>query len=82
VGKGIKFFNNISVAEFLIEASEISVGDKLLITGPTTGAVFVELDEIRYELKPVQTAGKGQHISIKVPSKVRPNDKLYKLEKK
>lgn len=82
VGKGIKYFNNIGVAEFLIEASEISVGDKLLITGPTTGAVFVELDEMRYDLNPVQTAHKGQHISFKVPSKVRPSDKLYKLEKK
>ena len=82
VGKGIKYFSNIGVAEFLIEASEISVGDKLLITGPTTGAVFIDLDEIRYDLKPVQTAHKGQHISIKVPGKVRPSDKLYKLEKK
>jgi len=82
VGKGIKYFSNIGVAEFLIEASEITVGDKLLITGPTTGAVFIDLDEIRYDLKHVQTAHKGQHISIKVPSKVRPSDKLYKLEKK
>jgi len=82
VGKGIKYFSNIGVAEVLIEASEISVGDKLLITGPTTGAVFIDLDEIRYDLKPVQTAHKGEHISIKVPSKVRPSDKLYKLEKK
>jgi len=82
VGKGIKYFSNIGVAEFLIEASEISVGDKLLITGPTTGAIFIDLDEIRYDLKPVQTAHKGEHISIKVPSKVRPSDKLYKLEKK
>ncbi len=80
VGKGIKYFSNIGVAEFLIEASEISVGDKLLITGPTTGAIFIDLDEIRYDLKPVQTAHKGEHISIKVPSKVRPSDKLYKLE--
>ncbi len=82
VGKGIKYFSNIGVAEFLIEAAEISVGDKLLITGPTTGAIFIDLDEIRYDLKPVQTAHKGEHISIKVPSKVRPSDKLYKLEKK
>ena len=82
VGKGIKYFSNIGVAEFLIEASEISVGDRLLITGPTTGAIFIDLDEIRYDLNSVQTAHKGEHISIKVPSKVRPSDKLYKLEKK
>ena len=81
-GKGIKYFSNIGVAEFLIEATEISVGDKLLITGPTTGVIYIDLEEIRYDLKPVQTAQKGQHVSIKVPSKVRPSDKLYVLKKR
>lgn len=82
VGKGIKYFSNIGVAEFLVEASELEVGDKLLITGPTTGAVLFTLDEIRYNLKPVEKAEKGQRISFKVPEKMRPNDKLYKLVKK
>ena len=79
VGKGIKYFSNIGVAEFLIEAAEISVGDKLLVTGPTTGVMFLTLEEIRYDLKPVKTAHKGQYVSIKVSGKVRPSDKLYKL---
>ena len=79
VGKGIKFFSNIGVAEFLVEAAEMKVGDKLLITGPTTGAVFLTLDEARVDLKPVDAVRKGQHVSFKVPEKVRPNDKLYKL---
>lgn len=82
VGKGIKYFSNIGVAEFLIEAAEISVGDKLLVTGPTTGVMFLTLEEIRYDLKPVKTAYKGQYVSIKVSGKVRPSDKLYKLESK
>ena len=79
VGKGIKFFSNIGVAEFLVEAAEMKVGDKLLITGPTTGAVFFTLDEARVDLKPVDVVKKGQHVSFKVPEKVRPSDKLYKL---
>lgn len=79
VGKGIKFFSQIGVAEFLIEAAEVKVGDKLLITGPTTGAVFLTLDEARVDLKPVDVVKKGQHVSFKVPDKVRPSDKLYKL---
>ena len=78
VGKGIKYFNNIGVAEFLVEAAEVSVGDKLLITGPTTGAVFMTLDEARVDLKPVDTIHKGEHFSMKM-EKMRPNDKLYKL---
>ena len=78
VGKGIRYFSNIGVAEFLVEAAEVSVGDKLLITGPTTGAEFVTLDEARVDLKPVQTVKKGQHFSMK-SVKIRPSDKLYKL---
>ena len=78
VGKGIKYFSNIGVAEFQVEAAELSVGDKLLITGPTTGAVFATLDEARVDLKPVQTVQKGERFSMKL-DKIRPSDKLYKL---
>lgn len=79
VGKGMKFFSNIGVAEFLVEASTMKVGDKLLITGPTTGAVYLTLDEARVDLKPVEEVGKGERVSFKVPEKIRPSDKLYKL---
>lgn len=79
VGKGVKYFSKIGVAEFLLEAGSIDKGDKLLITGPTTGALFVEASEIRFDLRPVEHAEKGQRISIAVSEKVRPSDKLYKL---
>ena len=80
VGKGMKYFSKLGVAEFAIEASEISVGDKLLITGPTTGVMYLDATEIRYDLKPVDTAKQGWRVSIPVPDKVRPSDKLFKLE--
>ena len=79
VGKGIRYFSNIGVAEFLVEAAEMKVGDKLLITGPTTGALFLTLDEARVDLKPVDVVKKGQRVSFIVPEKIRPSDKLYKL---
>ena len=79
VGKGIRYFSNIGVAEFLVEAAEMKVGDKLLITGPTTGALFLTLDEARVDLKPVDEVKKGQRVSFKVNEKIRPSDKLYKL---
>jgi len=81
VGRGVKYFSKLGVAEFTVEASEFSVGDKLLITGPTTGAVYLDAEEIRFDLQPVQTALKGQHVSIPVPAKVRPSDKLFKIVK-
>ena len=79
VGRGVKYYSRLGVAEFTCEAAEFSVGDKLLITGPTTGVMYVDATEIRYELQPVETAHKGTHISIPVPAKVRPSDKLFKL---
>lgn len=79
--KGIKYFSKLGVAEFQIEACELKVGDKLLITGPTTGVMYLNADEIRYNLKPVEVAKKGWRISLPVPEKVRPSDKLYILVK-
>ena len=76
-GKGIRYYSNIGVAEFLIEAAELHVSDKLLITGHTTGAMYLTLDEARVNLKPVDIVKKGAHVSFKVPDRIRPNDKLY-----
>ena len=80
VGKVIKYFSRLNVAEVAVQASEISLGDKLLITGPTTGVMYLDLNEMRYELQPVERAEKGWRVSIPVTGKVRPNDKLFKLE--
>lgn len=79
-GKGMKYFSKLGVAEFLIEANELHLGDKLLITGPTTGVMYVTADEIRFDLTPVEIAKKGWRVSIPVPDKVRPSDKLYILK--
>ena len=79
VGKVVKYFSRLGVAEVAVEASTFSLGDRLLITGPTTGALWLTASEIRYELQPVGTALQRQHVSIPVPEKVRPNDKLFKL---
>ena len=67
VGKGTKYFSKLGVAEFAVEATTFEVGDKLLITGPTTGVIYVTAEEI------------GTRVSVAVPAKVRPSDKLFKL---
>ena len=79
VGKVMKYFSKLGVAEVAVEASTFDKGEKLLITGNTTGVMYLNADEIRYDLKPVETAQQGWRVSIPVPDKVRPNDKLYKL---
>lgn len=80
VGKCTNFFQKIGVAEFLLEASELSVGDEILVTGETTGAYQDVVEEIRVDLKPVEHVGKGTFFSIKTKQLIRRNDKLYKME--
>ncbi|AKU69466.1 U32 family peptidase [Prevotella fusca JCM 17724] len=79
IGKVIKYFSRLGVAEIAVEANTFAKGDKLLITGNSTGAMFLNAEEIRYELNPVELAEQGWRVSIPVPDKVRPNDKLFKL---
>ena len=81
VGKVMKYFSKLGVAEIGVEASEIEKGQNMLITGPTTGIMKFDASEIRYDLKPVEKAEKGWRVSVPVPDKVRPNDKVYKLLK-
>ena len=78
--KGVRYFSNIGVAEFLVENGTVKVGDEVVITGPTTGALILTVDELRVDLKPVQQAEKGQSFSMKVPAKLRPSDRLYVWE--
>ena len=75
--KGIRYFSKIGVAEFQMEAGELHVGDEVIITGPTTGAVPVTIEEIRVDLKPVEMTKKGQRFSIKIAEKIRPSDKMF-----
>ena len=79
IGKAIKHFGNIGVTEFLIETQSVKDGDELLITGPTTGAIFITANDIRVDLQAAEEAIKGDYFSMKTNEKIRPNDQLYKM---
>ena len=80
LGKVLNFFSKINVAEIKLEtAEELSVGDEILITGTTTGALQQTVDEIREDLKPVPKVAQGSLFSIKTSDVVRRGDKLYKI---
>ena len=79
IGKCTNYFQKIGVAEFLLEAQTISVGDEILVTGETTGAYEDVVEEVRVDLKPVETVEKGTYFSIKTKDVVRRNDKLFKI---
>lgn len=71
------YFSKLGVAEVLVEAGELKVGDDILIIGPSTGCVELKIAEIRVDLKPVEKAVKGDLCSIPVAEKLRRSDKLY-----
>ena len=75
----VRWFPRLGVAEFRLEAGEISVGDELLVTGPTTGALEFTAAELRLDSGPVSRVVKGQVFSVPVPAKVRLADRLYRL---
>lgn len=78
IGKITNYFGNISVAEISMEEESLSVGDEILIVGPTTGVYEDEVKEIRLDLKPVETVSKGVFCSIPVNDLVRRGDQVYK----
>ncbi len=80
VGKCTNFFQKLGVAEFLLEAQYLSVGDEILITGETTGAYEDTVNEIRVKLEPVDRVEKGMYFSLKTNELIRRNDKLFKIE--
>ena len=78
VAKGVKYFSKLGVGEFFMEGAELCVGDEVVITGPTTGALIVKVEDIRVDNKSVPKAVKGDAFSIAVPAKIRPADRLYR----
>lgn len=77
-GRVVKYYSKLGVAELELESGYIRKGEELLVTGPTTGAVFFDAEEIRVEDESVEVIDrKGARFSISVPEKVRPNDRLY-----
>lgn len=80
IGKGVKYFSRLGVAEFTVEANTFKIGDKLLVTGPTTGVMYLTATEIHDNSgEPVTEAPQGTRVAIPVTDKVRPSDKLFKL---
>ncbi|MBR3067232.1 MAG: U32 family peptidase, partial [Prevotella sp.] len=80
VGKATKYYSRLGVGEFQVEATTFALGDRLLVTGPTTGVMYLTATEIHdNDGRPVSEAPQGQRIAIPVTGKVRPSDKLFKL---
>jgi len=78
IGKITNYFKKLNVAEIKLENGDLIKGDTILITGPTTGVVEYNVDEIRVDLNVIEKASKGEFCSIKVADYLRRSDKVYK----
>lgn len=81
LGKGVHYFQKAQIGEFKIEAYDVTVGDTILITGPTTGAQEMELKQMFVNDSPAEKATKGDEVTMKLDFKIRSSDKLYKIVK-
>ncbi len=79
LGKGLHYYGRPKIGEFKIEAQSLSKGDKVLITGPTTGVVETVVEELRVDGKVVDVAKRGEEVTFKVDEIIRSSDKLYKV---
>ncbi|MCL8536533.1 oxygen-dependent tRNA uridine(34) hydroxylase TrhO [Chryseobacterium gallinarum] len=79
IGKAEHYYSKSKIAQFLIENKELSIGDKVLISGPTTGEQEVIITQIYANGGPAETAKAGDQITFELPFRVRLSDKLYKI---
>ena len=80
IGTVTNYFKNINVVEVRLETGEITLGDDIIILGPTTGVYEDKIKEIRVDLSPVEKAVKGEMFSIPTTEIIRRGDKLYKIK--
>lgn len=79
IGKAMHFFPKTGISEFKIEAFDIKRGDKLLITGPTTGVQELVLEDMYVNDVLADKAKKGDSCTFHTEFRTRPSDKLYKM---
>ena len=79
LGKGMHYFSNSKIGQFIIEAQQLKIGDKILITGPTTGVVETEVTSMRVDDQDVEVATRGNEVTFYIDSVIRASDKLYKI---
>ena len=79
IGKVFHYYPKAGVAAISITAGELQVGDTIMIEGPTS-SITMEVDSMQMEHEKVQKAAAGQNIGIRVPERVRPGDRVYKIE--
>ena len=78
LGKVTNWFDRIDVAEIQLETSDMCTGDEIMVIGNTTGVIRREVDDMRVNFSPVQTAAKGEKCSVAFPGeRLHRGDKVF-----
>lgn len=81
LGKVTNYYNKPEVGEFKLETAEtLNVGDRLMVTGQTTGVYTATIEEMRLDLEPVQSVKQGDIFSIKTATPLHRGDKFYRID--
>lgn len=75
IGTVSSYFSNVGVAAIKL-SGKLKVGDKVHVKGHTTD-FEAPIKSMQIKREEVREAKKGDHIGIKVPEKVRPNDRVF-----
>lgn len=79
LGKGMHYYSKAKIGQFKIEAQQLKVGDKILVTGPTTGVVESTVESMRVDDKDSDIAPRGSEVTFPINDIIRASDKLYKV---
>ncbi len=80
IGKGVHYYPKVGIAEFKLETHSLKVGDKILITGPTTGVIETEIKELMVDEVYYNEIKKGVNFTTPLDTIIRNSDKLYVVE--
>lgn len=80
LGKGVHYYPKAGIAEFKLETHSLKVGDKILVTGPTTGVVESEIKELMVDEVMYTEIKKGVTFTTPLNTIIRNSDKLYVVE--
>jgi len=81
VGRVVNFYKKPMVAEILVESGEINTGDRIAVTGPTTGIAYTTVERI-LDSSDTDTSclEKGNTGTVRFQQVLRKNDKVFVIK--
>ena len=79
IGKAEHYYAKPQIGLFIIENQEMNVGDKVLISGPTTGNQEIIVEKMFVNGSENTLAKAGDKVTMSLPFRIRLSDKLYKI---